>query len=203
MTDKPNLMEAFSAVFLVTFGARAIEVAEGQRPPWPDRRGRQAHRAQDGRFRSPLSDLLGSRSRLGADHNWGGSGMIGLQEMLMQTPGDSIHLFPAWPREWDVDFRLHAPYGTRVDATLRAGRLVALSVEPPAAQSRIVLPPWALGLSLAKTQNRSLRATWRPPILGRLFILRLEDQRASAPSGNAGNQIARARATPTSESAEP
>lgn len=79
------------------------------------------------------------------DHNWGGSGMIGLQEMLMQTPGDSIRLFPAWPREWDVDFRLHAPYGTRVDATLRAGRLAALSVVPPAAQSRVVLPPWALG----------------------------------------------------------
>ncbi|MFS0772778.1 DUF5703 domain-containing protein [Sphingomonas sp. 1P08PE] len=76
------------------------------------------------------------------DHNWGGSGMIGLQEMLMQTPGDAIHLFPAWPREWDVDFRLHAPHRTRVDATLRAGELVALSVEPPAARSRIILPKW-------------------------------------------------------------
>ncbi|MBW6525226.1 hypothetical protein KZ813_00040 [Sphingomonas sp. RHCKR7] len=83
------------------------------------------------------------------DHNWGGSGMIGLQEMLMQTPGDSIHLFPAWPREWDVDFRLHAPHGTRVDATLQAGRLVALLVEPPAAQSRVVLPAWANGLELS------------------------------------------------------
>jgi len=31
------------------------------------------------------------------DHNWGGSGMIGLQEMLMQTDGEKIYLFPAWP----------------------------------------------------------------------------------------------------------
>ncbi len=77
------------------------------------------------------------------DHNWGGSGMIGLQEMLMQTPGDAIHLFPAWPRDWNVDFRLRAPHGTRVDATLDAGQLVALSVEPPAARTRIRLPEWA------------------------------------------------------------
>lgn len=76
------------------------------------------------------------------DHNWGGSGLIGLQEMLMQTPGDAIHLFPAWPRDWDVDFRLHAPHGVCVKATLKAGELVALSVEPPAGRTRIVLPDW-------------------------------------------------------------
>ncbi len=28
------------------------------------------------------------------DHNWGGSGMIGLQEMLLQTNGNLILLFP-------------------------------------------------------------------------------------------------------------
>jgi hypothetical protein len=35
--------------------------------------------------------------------------MIGLQEMLLQTNGDSLLLFPAWPKEWDVTFKLHAP----------------------------------------------------------------------------------------------
>jgi len=39
------------------------------------------------------------------DHNWGGSGMIGLQEMLMQTNGEQILLFPAWPVEWNVHFK--------------------------------------------------------------------------------------------------
>ena len=71
------------------------------------------------------------------DHNWGGSGMVGVQEMLMQTPGDAIHLFPAWPREWDVDFRLHAPHQTQVDASLRGGRLVALKLQPAAARARV------------------------------------------------------------------
>lgn len=76
------------------------------------------------------------------DHNWGGSGMIGLQEMLMQTPGDAIHLFPAWPRDWNVNFRLHAPGSTIIDAALQDGRLVALAVEPKEARNRVVLPKW-------------------------------------------------------------
>jgi hypothetical protein len=55
------------------------------------------------------------------DHNWGGSGMIGLQEMLMQTVTDSIYLFPAWPKEWDVNFKLHAPYQTIIEGELKNG----------------------------------------------------------------------------------
>ena len=39
------------------------------------------------------------------DHNWGGTGMLGLQEMLMQTIGDRILLLPAWPADWDVRFQ--------------------------------------------------------------------------------------------------
>lgn len=64
------------------------------------------------------------------DHNWGGSGMIGLQEMLMQTSGRTILLFPAWPKDWDVTFKLHAPYQTTVEATLKDGKLVQLTVTP-------------------------------------------------------------------------
>lgn len=64
------------------------------------------------------------------DHNWGGSGAIALQEMLMQTDGDRIVLFPAWPQSWDVRFRLHAPNRTTVEAELRGGRVVRLDVQP-------------------------------------------------------------------------
>lgn len=64
------------------------------------------------------------------DHNWGGSGMIGLQEMLLQTNGKEILLFPAWPREWDVTFKLHAPDQTTVEATLKDGKLIQLTVTP-------------------------------------------------------------------------
>jgi len=64
------------------------------------------------------------------DHNWGGSGMIGLQEMLLQTNGKQIYLFPAWPKTWDVHFKLHAPYNTTVEATLKDGKITSLTVLP-------------------------------------------------------------------------
>ena len=64
------------------------------------------------------------------DHNWGGSGMIGLQEMLMQTDGRVIRLLPAWPASWDADFKLHAPYQTVVEGRVRGGKVEALQVTP-------------------------------------------------------------------------
>ncbi|WP_299232021.1 DUF5703 domain-containing protein [uncultured Bacteroides sp.] len=64
------------------------------------------------------------------DHNWGGSGMIGLQEMLMQTDGEKIYLFPAWPKEWNVVFKLHAPYNTIVEGELKDGEVKNLKVTP-------------------------------------------------------------------------
>jgi hypothetical protein len=64
------------------------------------------------------------------DHNWGGSGMIGLQEMLMQTIGDKIMLFPAWPKEWDVDFKLRAPKNTSVECRFEKGEITHLKVLP-------------------------------------------------------------------------
>lgn len=51
------------------------------------------------------------------DHNWGGSGMVGLQEMLLQTDGKEIRVLPSWPKEWQVNFKLHAPYNTVVSGS--------------------------------------------------------------------------------------
>jgi hypothetical protein len=64
------------------------------------------------------------------DHNWGGSGMIALQEMLMQTDGKKIYLLPAWNCAWNVRFKLHAPYQTTVEAELKDGKIVNLKVSP-------------------------------------------------------------------------
>ncbi len=71
------------------------------------------------------------------DHNWGGSGMIGLQEMLMQTVDRKIYLFPAWPKSWDVAFKLHAPYNTTVEGVLKEGKLTSLKVTPEFRKSDI------------------------------------------------------------------
>jgi len=64
------------------------------------------------------------------DHNWGGSGMIGLQEMLMQVDDKKIFLFPAWPKNIDVHFKLHAPYKTTVEAEVKDGKMTSLKVFP-------------------------------------------------------------------------
>jgi hypothetical protein len=72
------------------------------------------------------------------DHNWGGSGMIGLQEMLLQVDGEKIFLFPAWPKEWNVHFKLNAPYQTTVEAILRNGKIDYLKVLPASREKNII-----------------------------------------------------------------
>lgn len=75
------------------------------------------------------------------DFNWGGAGMTGVQEMLLAPePGSNgkLHLFPAWPAEWDVDFKLHAPGKTLVEASLKGGKLVSLKVTPASREKDIV-----------------------------------------------------------------
>ncbi|WP_428232415.1 DUF5703 domain-containing protein [Flavobacterium sp.] len=64
------------------------------------------------------------------DHNWGGSGMIGMQEMLLQESNGKIYLFPAWPKDWNVHFKLHAAQNTTVEAELINGKLKGLKVIP-------------------------------------------------------------------------
>jgi hypothetical protein len=75
------------------------------------------------------------------DHNWGGSGMIGVQEMLMQTVDDKIYLLPTWPKAWDVDFKLHAPGNTVVECVYRSGKVEKLTVTPATRAKDIIQPP--------------------------------------------------------------
>ncbi|MCD2423046.1 DUF5703 domain-containing protein [Niabella pedocola] len=72
------------------------------------------------------------------DHNWGGSGMIGLQEMLLQAVDDTLYLFPAWPKEWDVSFKLHAPRKTTVEGIFKNGKLATLKVTPQSREKDVV-----------------------------------------------------------------
>ena len=73
------------------------------------------------------------------DHNWGGSGMIAVQEMLMQEVGDTLYIFPAWPKEWDVRFKLHASRGTIVEAELQQGKVINVHVTPARDKEKIIV----------------------------------------------------------------
>jgi len=75
------------------------------------------------------------------DQDHGAVLMIALQSMLMQCEGRKIFLLPAWPRDWNVQFKLHAPYRTIVSAEFRDGQLRALDVTPPERRRDVVLPP--------------------------------------------------------------
>ena len=74
------------------------------------------------------------------DHNWGGSGMIGLQEMVMQTDGKKIYLFPSCPKEWNVKFKLHAPYNTTVEAEMKNGKIIKFATSPESREDDVILP---------------------------------------------------------------
>ena len=65
--------------------------------------------------------------------------MIGLQEMLLQTNGEQILLFPAWSKEWDIHFKLHAPGETIVEATLKDGKVTDLKVLPESRKKDIII----------------------------------------------------------------
>ncbi len=80
-----------------------------------------------------------------AFHDWipdmdhGGVLQLALQLMLMQCDGRQIRLLPAWPAEWEADFRLHAPYRTIVEGKVRGGEVVDLIVTPESRRADIVL----------------------------------------------------------------
>lgn len=65
------------------------------------------------------------------DQDNGGVANKALQSMLIQYHGKKILLFPAWPRQWDVKFKLYAPFRTVIEGELRDGRLVSIKVDPP------------------------------------------------------------------------
>ena len=61
-----------------------------------------------------------------ADQDHGGNLLMGLQTMILQADDGKIHLLPAWPENWDLDFKLHAPENTTVSGRVRGGQLVEL-----------------------------------------------------------------------------
>jgi alpha-L-fucosidase 2 len=80
-----------------------------------------------------------------AHHDWvpdmdhGGVLQLALQNMLMQCEGRRIVLLPAWPNEWDADFRLHAPQQTVLEGKVRNGWVEELRVTPEKRREDVVI----------------------------------------------------------------
>lgn len=109
--------------------------------------------SQDDLFMAYLGDTDGARNYLterartkhttsrfptfwGPNHDWipdqdhGGVLTKGVQSLVMQCDGKTIYLFPAWPDDWNCQFKLHAPYRTIIEGRVEEGRLVDLTVTP-------------------------------------------------------------------------
>jgi hypothetical protein len=76
------------------------------------------------------------------DQDHGGVLMKAFQSMLFQTDGRKIFLLPAWPKDWDVEFKLHAPHQTVVEGAYRDGKLNLVKVTPESRRGDVeVLQP--------------------------------------------------------------
>jgi hypothetical protein len=88
-----------------------------------------------------------------AAHDWipdldnGGSGMITLQLMLIQTDDKRIQLTPAWPADWTADFKVRAPYNTTITGHVERGKLTGLEVSPKERMKDVVIVPVASATS--------------------------------------------------------
>ena len=98
---------------------------------------RVCFKLDDSKFRFP--SFWGPGHDWSPDHNWGGSGSIGLQEMIMQTDNKKIIITPAWPKDWDAQFKLNAPYNTIVEAKVANGKVVELKVTPSERQKDVII----------------------------------------------------------------
>jgi len=71
-----------------------------------------------------------------------------LQEALLQSvsprPGEPeiISVFPAWPQEWDAEFRLLARGGFLVTAAIRDGEVQTVEIESRLGEDCRIRNPW-------------------------------------------------------------
>jgi hypothetical protein len=89
--------------------------------------------------RFPLYGREGPDSCPDFDHF--GAGSVALQRMLVQEAGDKILLLPAWPANWDADFKLHLMQRTVLRGTVKDGKFVAWDIEPPSRRGDVVICP--------------------------------------------------------------
>jgi len=72
------------------------------------------------------------------DNDHGANSVNTLQSMLLQSDGNKIFLLPAWPEEWDVNFKLCAANNTTIECEYSDGKVQSLRVTPESRRADIV-----------------------------------------------------------------
>ncbi len=97
----------------------------------------QRFRAASTQCRFPLYGREGPDSCPDFDHF--GAGSIALQRMLVQETDGKILLLPAWPADWDVDFKQHLAGNTIISGTVKEGKLVKWDIEPASRRKEVIV----------------------------------------------------------------
>lgn len=93
--------------------------------------------------RFPLFGREGPDSCPDFDHF--GSGSTALQRMLIQEVPGKILLLPAWPKTWNVNFKLHAMQNTTIEGDVKNGKIISLKVTPESRRKDVNLSQgWSL-----------------------------------------------------------
>ena len=73
------------------------------------------------------------------DQCHGGNVQNIIQSMLLQFEGRKIFLAPAWTKDWNCSFKLHAPYQTTLEGRIENGQVKDLVVTPASRRADVVL----------------------------------------------------------------
>ena len=73
------------------------------------------------------------------DQDHGSVSMRTLQNMLVQTEGDKTLLFPAWPKEWDVRFKLNIPGNKTIEGSYDKEKGVQIPTAQKNGQLKILM----------------------------------------------------------------
>ena len=87
---------------------------------------------------------MAEKSRKDGKGDWipdvdnGGVAQQAIQAMLLQPVGDKLYLLPAWPKDWNVEFKLHAPRNTIIKGKFIEGKFTELKITPESRRDDIV-----------------------------------------------------------------
>ena len=88
----------------------------------------QSYNNWDKNFRFPA--FWGPNYDWTPDQDHGNVAMIALQRMLVQYEDDKTYMFKAWPKEWDVHFKVRTPDNTTIEGVYENGEVKKLNTTP-------------------------------------------------------------------------
>jgi hypothetical protein len=73
------------------------------------------------------------------DQDNGGVLLMGFQSMVLQNDGEKTVVLPAWPDEWNVEFRLHSINNTVVSGKYKDGKLLEIHSDPTVDEDNLMI----------------------------------------------------------------